>query len=132
LTVAPATERLSKTAAIALLREALLEVAGPDVSLCRAAADRGIFCEGFDRYTDRGLRSSYRWITQRYPGATREELEELADRWQLARQEVNQLPLACDVQTREHDTCAGWDGFTPEELSRFILELTSRNVVVDS
>jgi hypothetical protein len=33
--------------------------------------------------------------------------------------------------TSPHDTCGGWDDFTGEELSRFILELTHRTVVVD-
>ncbi len=43
---------------------------------------------------------------------TREDLEEVANRWQLARHEVNALPTACDVQQIEHDLCGGWDDFT--------------------
>ena len=32
------------------LRRALTPLAGPDVSLCRIAAERGIFCRGFRRW----------------------------------------------------------------------------------
>jgi hypothetical protein len=90
---------ISRDAAIALLRDILLRLAGPDTSICKVAADRGIFCRGFRRYDDAALREEYKWIDERRPGISREELETLGDRWQLARQEVHQLPTACDVQT---------------------------------
>lgn len=127
----PKAESLSRSAAIALLREELVKIAGPDDSVCKAAAERGIFCRGFRRYDDAALRAAYQWIDERRPGMSRAELEDIGDRWQMARQEVTQLPLACDVQTKEHDTCHGWEDFTSEELSRFVLELTRRSVVVD-
>ena len=59
-----------------------------------------------------------------------EELEEIADRWQMARQDVDQLPVACDVQQKVHDTCRGWDDFSNEQLSTFLHELTGRDVAV--
>jgi len=121
---------ISRAEAISLLRNALVRIAGPDSSICKVAADRGIFCRGFRRYDDAALRAEYTWLDQRRPGMSREELEDLGDRWQLARQELHQLPTACDVQTHEHDTCGGWDDFTAGELSRFIFEITRRRVVV--
>ena len=122
---------LSRAEAISLLRNALIRIAGPDISICKAAADRGIFCRGFRRYDDVALRAEYKWIAERHPGLSREELEDLGDRWQIARQELHQLPTACDVQTFEHDTCGGWDDFSADDLSRFILEVTKRRVVVE-
>ena len=121
---------ISRTAAIAMLREALARIAGPDVSICKAAADRGIFCRGFRRDDEAALRARYKWIDERRPGISRDELEGVADRWQLARQELHQLPTSCDVQAEEHDTCGGWDDFSADELSRFIFEVAKKRVVV--
>lgn len=121
---------MSRAAAIAMLRAALVRIAGPDASICKAAAERGIFCRGFRRHDDAGLRAQYKWIDERRPGISRDDLEELGDRWQLARQELHQLTTACDVQAEEHDTCGGWDDFSAEELSRFIFEVTKKRVVV--
>lgn len=129
--IATKPQSISRAEAISLLRNALMRIAGPDTSICKVAADRGIFCRGFRRYDEAGLRSEYKWLDDRRPGMSREELEDLGDRWQLARQELHQLPTACDVQTHEHDTCGGWDDFTTDDLSRFILEVTKRRVVVE-
>jgi hypothetical protein len=128
--LAPKVPAISRTDAIALLRESLARIAGPDTSFCKAAADRGIFCRGFRRRDDAALRSEYSWIESRRPGISRDELEQLGDRWQLARQELHQLPTSCDVQAEEHDTCWGWDDFTSQQLAQFLLELTRRKVVV--
>lgn len=128
--MSPMPEHLSRPAAVALLRAELARLAGTEHSMCSVAAERGIFCRGFKRYADQELRARYDWIDERRPGLHREELERLADSWQLARQEFHHLPLSCDVQTKEHDTCWGWDDFTNEDLTRHIVELTRRNVIV--
>jgi len=91
---------------------------------------RGIFCKGFHRHSDGGLRRCYSWLDKRRPGASREEIEDLANRWQLARQIVDDLPIACDVQQIERDSCRGWDDFSSEELSGFFKELTGRSLIV--
>ncbi len=109
---------------ISSLRSKLLRHAGDDRSICRAAAENGCFCHGFSRFTNRELRRRMAWIARKSSNATREELEQIIDRWQLARQEYNQLSTACDVQCREHDLCNGWDDFSDEELARFDSELT--------
>lgn len=129
-TAATKATPISRAAAVAMLREALARIAGPDASICKAAAERGIFCRGFRRDDDAALRDRYKWIDERRPGISRADLEDLGDRWQLARQELHQLPTACDVQAEEHDTCGGWDDFSAEELSRFIYEVMKTRVVV--
>jgi uncharacterized protein YbjT (DUF2867 family) len=120
--IEPKSEPLSREALIARLREKLIEAAGDD-SVCRMAAERGIYCKGFCRYDDAELRERYSWIDDRRPGLTREDLERIANDWQLAQQEVFDLPTACDVQAKVHDTCRGWQDFTTEQLAAFYEEL---------
>jgi hypothetical protein len=115
---------------VALVRQELLKRAGDDVSACKVAAEQGIFCHGFARYTDLELRRRYEWIVRRRPKMSRKQLEEIADRWQLARQEVDGTPIACDVQQKVHDTCRGWDDFSNDELARFYVEMTGKDLVV--
>ena len=106
------------------LREELLHLAGDDQSICRVAAERGIFCHGFRQFSDADLRQRLHWIARRRPDATRAEMEDLGDRWQLARQEVKGLLTSCDVQKRERDLCGGWDDFSNEDLLRLYNELS--------
>ena len=122
-------EFISRPALIAALRDELTRRAG-EMSICRLAAQTGIFCKGFRRYSDAELEESYGWISRKNPDAPREELEEIADRWQLARQDVLGAKTSCDVQQLEHDACGGWDDFGDDQLARFLRELTGRDVVV--
>jgi hypothetical protein len=115
---------------VALLRAELSKLTDDENSICKVASERGIFCKGFHRHSDGGLRRCYSWLDKRRPGSSREELEDLANRWQLARQIVADLPIACDVQQIEHDSCRGWDDFSNEELSGFFKELTGRSLSV--
>ena len=124
-------ETISRSGVIDILRGELMALAGDDASICKVAAERNIFCRGFQRHSDGELRRRFDWMDRKRPGLSRAGLEELVDCWQLARQEVDQLPTACDVQQREHDGCHGWDDFSNEELSRFCLELAGRNVLVN-
>jgi hypothetical protein len=126
----PITEAVPRGEAINILRGELLKITDDENSICKVASERGIFCHGFQRNSDGGLRRCYAWLDKRRPGMTRAELEDLANTWQLARQEVDQLPLACDVQQKEHDSCGGWDDFSNEDLSRFYNELTGHTLVV--
>lgn len=121
---------ISRPILIATLREELSRRARGEMSICRLAAETGVFCKGFRRYTDDQLREHYPWIAKKSPDAPREELEEIADRWQLARQDVLGEPTSCDVQQLEHDACGGWDDFSDGDLARFLLELTGRKVEV--
>lgn len=126
----PRPDAISRHEAIDMLREELLKRVDADTSMCRVAAEQRIFCQGFRRFGERELRRRFDWIGRRLEHTSRQELEEIADRWQLARQDVRHLPIACDVQQIEHDACRGWDDFTNEELSRFYLELTGHTLIV--
>lgn len=123
---------VSRSTLIAALREELSRRAKGDMSICRLAAQTGVFCRGFRRFTDAELKEHFGWIAKKNPEATRPELEELADRWQMARQDVLGALTSCDVQQLEHDSCGGWDDFSNEDLSAFLRELTGRKVVVSA
>ena len=126
----PKPPKVTRDEAIARIRAVLLQETDEETSMCKAAADHGIFCRGFRHYGDAELRRKYDWIVRKRPAITRPELEELANDWQLAQQQVHDIALACDVQTQLHDTCMGWDDFTNEQLQKFIVDLTGRDVVV--
>lgn len=116
---------ISRSDLIATLRDELSRRAG-DMSICKLAAQTGVFCKGFRRYSDDELKARYGWIARKNPDASRQELEEIADRWQLAREDVLGAKTSCDVQQLEHDTCGGWDDFSDEDLAKFLRELTGR------
>jgi len=115
---------------ITRLRKALIGMTDDDHSICRIAAEHGIFCGGFQRLSDAELRKRYHWLSRKDPSAPRPQLEELANSWELARQIVREKDLACDVQTIEHDTCLGWDEFSNEELARFHSEILGEEILV--
>ena len=113
----------TRSEVIAALRDELSRRAG-DMSICKLAAQTGIFCKGFRHYSDEELKERYGWIAKKNPDASREALEDVADRWQLARQDVLGAMTSCDAQQLEHDTCGGWDDFTDDQLAVFLRELT--------
>ena len=127
----PPVETIAREDAVKLLRAELLKLVDDENSICKIAAEKGIFCKGFQRYSDFELRKRYRWIARKDRRYTREEIEDLANRWQLARQDVDELPLACDVQQAEHDACRGWDDFSNEELGKFIHQVTGKVIAVE-
>jgi hypothetical protein len=126
----PKPESIPRTEAINLLRAELLKRVDAGTSACKMAAEKGIFCRGFAPLGDGELKRRFSWISRRRPDISREELEDIGNRWQLARQDVDHLPIACDVQQQEHDTCRGWDDFSNEDLSRHYFEMTGNDVVV--
>lgn len=123
-------EFISRPTLIVALREELSRRANGEMSICRLAAKTGVLCKGFRRYTNDELKERYGWIVDRNPDVSRGELEEIADRWQLARQDVLGAATSCDVQQLEHDACGGWDDFSNDDLARFLRELTGRKVTV--
>ena len=82
-----------------------------------------IFCGGFRAWSDQELRKRFSTLEARRPGLPRVAFEELANKWQLGRQIVHGSPLACDVQTKEHATCRGWDAFSNADLERFCAQV---------
>jgi hypothetical protein len=121
-----ATKTITRSAALALLRKKCVALVDEEHSLCQVASRLHILCGGFSQWTSAELRQRYDWIARSRPGITRRALEDLADRWQLARQFALDQELSCDVQLREHRhrICEGWDGHTDEDLARFCAELT--------
>lgn len=112
------------------LRAALLELSGDEHSICKVAEDRGLFCHGFAQWKLHELKERYPQITRSRPRLSRPEMEDLADRWQMARQFVSDEPLACDVQLHETEfrTCKGWDEFDDDQISRFHLEICDEEI----
>lgn len=122
--------RIHRADAIANLRTTLLQLTDDQHSMCQVAAERGIFCHGFRHLTDDELRERYDWLVSRYPTATRAELESMANLWQISRQVLEGVSLACDAQKLEHDTCNGWDDFTNEQLESYHRDLVGESVIV--
>ena len=126
----PKPESIARAEAIALLRSELMKHTDSETSACKFAAEHGIYCRGFSRFSDEELKQRFNWITRRRTDMSRDELEAVANRWQLARQDVLACAVACDVQQIEHDLCNGWADFTNTELAKFYKELTGNNIVV--
>ena len=116
--------------AIRALRRKLLEMTDDDHSMCRVASEKGIYCRGFRALTDEQMKAKYEWLLRRNPSMSREELEDLANRWQLARQIVDRVPISCDAQQIEHDTCGGWDTVSNADLIRFHRDLLSEEIQI--
>src|SRR5215212_3429136 len=117
--IMPIIESVSREEALSRLRGELVKLTDPETCVCKAAADNHLFCNGFNRYSDDELRRRYAWIVRKRPDITRAELETIANAWQLAQQDVKNLPSACDVQESVRDTCRGWSDFTNDELAEF-------------
>lgn len=121
---------ITREAAIEALRRRFLELTDDEHCMCSVAAELHVFCGGFSQWKSHELRQRYDWLLARNPRMTRAQLEDLANRWQLARQFVHDTPLSCDTQTMEHDTCRGWDGFTDEQLAEHMQQLCGEEVRV--
>jgi len=121
---------VTRETAVARLRRKLIELQEEGKSVCRIAAEKGIFCRGFHRDGDDELRYRYAATIENKPELTRAELEERANAWQLARQNQEGTLLCCDVQFMRYETCRAWDDFSNDELSRFCAEMLGENVHV--
>ena len=121
---------MTRAALIEEIRREVLALVDDEHSFCNVAGELGIGCTGFRQFTDAELAHRYRWIVKTRDPSTREELEDLANRWQLARQIVEDRPLSCDVQQIERDTCAGWDGYGDDQLASFHHTLTGETVEI--
>ncbi len=124
-------EHLSRPQAIELLRSKLKKLTDADHCMCASAARYGIFCRGFQQFSDEEFRRRYWWIARTRPTATRRELEELVNLYHLGRQEATGAAICCDLETREHAGCDGWNNFDNPALEAFILELFHRRVSID-
>jgi len=121
---------LTRVQAIDAIRRAILKLVDDEHSACEVAAEKGVFCHGFRRYSDEELRKRYKWLMKGKESMGREELEDLANRWQIARRVVDGTPICCDAQTQEQDTCRGWEDFDNPTLSKYYKELLGKEVTV--
>lgn len=119
---------LTRPEAIEGIRKQLLSMVDDEHSACQVAAENNIFCRGFRQYSDDELKERYDWLAKR--ASDREQLEDLANRWQLARALVQDKELACDVQCVERDTCHGWDTHSDEKLAEYYSQLFDEEVTV--
>ncbi|MDQ5857475.1 MAG: hypothetical protein M3542_04255 [Acidobacteriota bacterium] len=124
------TDHLSRPQAIERIRGALLARKEEAECACGVAARMGIFCHGFRELSDAQFRKRFEWIAVKRPKASRAELEQLVSLYHLGRQEARAAALCCDVETREHCACDGWNRFDNEALEKFCLELTGRPVQI--
>jgi hypothetical protein len=124
----PQVVELSRPQAIDEIRKILKALPQDDVCACAITARYGIFCQGFARYSDDELKSRFAWIARPRPKASRAELERLASAYHLGRQEVTGAELCCDLETREHCGCDGWNTFDNHALEDLYSNLTGRRV----
>lgn len=123
-------KELTRSQAINALRETLVAVAGDDHSICQVAKEKDLFCRGLAQWKLHELKARYPQIARSRPHISRDRMEDLADRWQMARQFVLDEELSCDVQMKEgkYRTCKGWDEFGDDELQEFHRELCGEEI----
>jgi hypothetical protein len=121
---------LTRPEAIARLREKLKTYCDDEHCACSAAARFGLFCGGFKRFSDEELRNRFDWIVRTRPHVTREELERLVSLYHLSREEVRGAEVCCDVETREHCLCDGWNQFDNAALEKMYRSMTGREVAI--
>ena len=126
-------KRLTREQATEELRTTLIDLAGEDTSMCLVATRLGMFCGGFRGWSTSELRRRYAWLVRRPPGADRATIEEMANQWQLRRQQELGVPLCCDIQAdpcETHRTCSSWEGFTDAQIATFHRELLGEDVEI--
>ncbi|MHC4844757.1 MAG: hypothetical protein ACYTCU_01205 [Planctomycetota bacterium] len=123
-------QTITRQQAIDRLRGKLLQLTDEEHSICEVASEKGLFCHGFSQWTFEELKERYWWLVKSRPDISREELERLANIWQVARCTVMDTSMACDTQTAEHDTCKGWDEWDNAALANYIDELCHEKVMV--
>lgn len=123
-------EQISRPEAIDRLRERLKNFVVGEHCLCEVAGRLGIFCRGFRRLSDAEFRQRFDWLLRRHPGSPRKALEELASLYHEGRQEATGAEICCDIETREHVGCDGWNTFDNRQLEEFHLALVGRPVQI--
>ena len=118
--------------AIDRLRVALLAICGGERTMCRAAAAEGIFCHGFRRWPESEFHDRWKRHIGTSTHLTRNQMEELADLWQLSEQVSRRDSLICDSQTAFPGACRGWNEFSDADLEAFCLDILALRVTICS
>lgn len=120
----------SRTEAISHLRPYLARLTDEKNSLCRVAAEKGIFCRGFRRWNVPEFDRQWRNLIGRSTHLSRPQMEEYANLWQLTEQVACGATLACDAAAAARGPCRGWKEFSNDGLAQFCTELLGTNVEV--
>jgi hypothetical protein len=126
----PERKLWTRAEAIERLRVSLRKLSDDAHSMCQVAAERRIFCRGFQRWHDHEFHVRWKPILGESTHLTRPQMEELANLWQLTEQVRMRVDLACDAQAICHGACRGWSEFSNETLARYCYEILGHNVVV--
>ena len=124
------TEVWSRTEAISRLREHLVTLTDAESSMCRVAAEKGIFCRGFRRWSVPEFDRRWRDSIGRSTHLSRAQMEEYANLWQLTEQLACGVSLACDTPGAARRPCRGWNEFSNAVLGQFCADLLGTNVEV--
>jgi len=116
--------------AIGRLRAGLLRLSDGQHSMCQVAAELGIFCFGFRRWSDAEFPRRWGRVIGRSTHLTRPQLERIADLWQMTEQLLQRVPLACDAATIANGPCRGWNQFSNRNLARHCADILGRDVAV--
>lgn len=127
----PPRRVVTRPEAISRIRGRLKSFCDDEHCACAAAAHRGVLCGGLRSLSDDELRRRFDWIAKSRPDASREELERLVSLYHVSRQKVAGAELCCDLETREHCGCDGWNMFDNESLERFHEDLTGIPITID-
>ena len=120
----------SRPEAISRLRDHLLAMTDGENSLCRVAAEQGIFCRGFRRWSVPEFDRRWRDFIGRSTHLSRSQMEEYANLWQLTEQVACGIALACDRAETAPAPCRGWNEFSNAVLGQFCADLLGENVDV--
>ena len=124
-------DKLTRPQLIERLRDKLISMTDDDHSICEVAAAFGVYCQGFANLTSTELREKFGWLEEKaHKPLTRPQLEERANKWELARQVYHDVELACDAAQIDRDKCTGWDGFSDADLERFCREICGESVEI--
>ena len=125
--------RISRPDAIARIRQTLSALTDETHCACAISAKYGVLCKGFTALSDKEFRKRFAWIAASRPNASRAELEEIVSAYHGGRLQVfgnGDHAICCDVETREHCACDGWNSFDDTTLEKFCLEITGQRVSI--
>ena len=126
----PGADVWSRTDALGRLREALLALTDEENSMCRIAAQRGIFCRGFARWDAREFDRRWRSAIGRSTHLSRAQMEEFANLWQLTGQVRQGVSLSCDARWSGCGPCRGWGELSNAEISRSCADLLGKSIAI--
>ena len=124
---------ITRSQALQDLRRELLKLVNQDNSLCLVATQRGLFCGGFERWSDEELAQRIPWEWQGNDTQARAELLRLANLWMLGLQELRADSVPCDLELDgrcRSPFCFGWAQFSEVEIGQFHQEMCGEEVQV--